>query len=731
MRTLCTRWLAVVVLAVFACSNQEIPNDPSNASGGDSGATGNGDSGATGNGGRTGNGAGGTTEGEKPQTAEGLDDLEDISMVPEPLRGLAGLGPIKARVISDSVSLHLNMIDDAKDYRVYALPNADAVSEQSDGRIAIKDVTYRCAGIRYAAAYDDDDVSVYVSYRDKSGDPINDGSSTENILGYVFSEPGDGRVPVFELGYPRRAWGYYGQAFWNTRGANYTVSVSERDELLAEGYRDDGIAFYVLEGSSAGTHHLTFAHDPYPDEDAPESILFAEGTPEYEQRMREDDSGGKSLFSVLSNQTEGSIPLYRYTIGSAGTMVHDRLAAGRAFYDYGRLGGIQPTPFLTYSGLTEETILVVEALDAGCPYRGILGPKDVTPSGGGYQRWHTPESLRALDSEQELFINGQYNADNLPKAIRRSFIKVSPTEAPTMDFFVDFSPDKPFATPTNVSDCNVPGGDCGWENYTLQNDLFTFDFITVDSEYGDRSGVGVFDGQLWVRFSDAGTLTNGKFRMMAKPRAKLAADNYLHVTMAVNTMSTGRRYPQILISDQGPRMHDNMANGKTVIVQTFNDWPVYAEVQWCERRVWEVNNQCPGINMRRIRNQGAECRDAPHHELGEMQGDDRAVTFDVYASTERVFVFLEGEPYGCTILPSGVAPEGEVTVSWGNVLYHSSADSWGYPPPLHADGDSGEVYETLRKYDQVGFNNDVAAPAWDFNRFPCQSVSDHNACSGD
>ncbi len=43
--------------------------------------------------------------------------------------------------------------------------------------------------------------------------------------------------------------------------------------------------------------------------------------------------------------------------------------------------------------------------------------------------------------------------------------------------------------------------------------------------------------------------------------------------------------------------------------------------------------------------------------LGEMAGHDRPVRFDVYVSSERIYVTLDGKPAGCAILPEDSAFE--------------------------------------------------------------------------
>jgi hypothetical protein len=110
---------------------------------------------------------------------------------------------------------------------------------------------------------------------------------------------------------------------------------------------------------------------------------------------------------------------------------------------------------------------------------------------------------------------------------------------------------------------------------------------------------------------------------------------------------------------------------------------------------------------------GAVARLAPNDEVGEHSSVDHRVLFDVFASTQRLYVFLDGQPYGCADMPSVGVPNGPVTVTWGDALYHSSVDiTFAY----HADH---MQIEQRRHFDNLGFSSGVPAPSWDEARLPC------------
>jgi hypothetical protein len=64
-------------------------------------------------------------------------------------------------------------------------------------------------------------------------------------------------------------------------------------------------------------------------------------------------------------------------------------------------------------------------------------------------------------------------------------------------------------------------------------------------------------------------------------------------------------------------------------------------------------------------------------------------------------------------------PAGPVTVTFGDVLYHSGVDVPAPPYTFH------QMYmstETRRHLDAIGFKSGVAKPDWDETRLPCTST---------
>jgi hypothetical protein len=112
----------------------------------------------------------------------------------------------------------------------------------------------------------------------------------------------------------------------------------------------------------------------------------------------------------------------------------------------------------------------------------------------------------------------------------------------------------------------------------------------------------------------------------------------------------------------------------------------------------------------------------------EHTGLDRLAAFDVYLSSARLYVFMDGTPIACRQWPASVPLQGPVTVTFGDTMYHEGAD------PDVADSPTPMPFvlehlptETKRHFDDLAFKSGVAAPAWDTVRFPCPPAAFNNS----
>jgi len=694
--------LVCAVTLLAACSS----------SGSDGKATANGGAGGAGNGGSGNSSNGGGTLMAIPTVPGQVDPNAPAGTALKPVPALVN---VKAAATGDSVSLSFDPIDGAVDYRVYELPDNANISTSADGVLTVKNAVYRCAGNRQAPAVTMDAAPQVPSGGARTlvdGQDVNGykRSLAEATLGYVWAVPGDGRVPVYALGDSdaKADVSCYFMRWNESRVKQYVTSTDDRDQLLKKGFRDDGIAFYVPAAADATTVQI------YTSTTTDARMYFPDG-PEVAKRM-----GAQPAFIALAKAADGTLPLMRvYYANMCGT-AHDELVAGQSRFNRARAQGDKvPVYGLHWSGLTKQTTLVVEALDAGCPFPGLLSSQSVAAYTSPdlkipYASWSTPMDVQAASATGELFINGQAAANSKPRPMARSFVKISPAAAPDLDWSYGFKADDtlgPFADEA----CGALDGNC-YGQYRQNSPTADAGFFAVEEK---RHAVGDLFGQLWVTFSDIEGDTNGKFRVTPSTKADMAADSFLYARMEVDTFSTGRRYPQILISDRDAPVQTHLPEGNTLVLQTFGDWPNVFELQVCDHKTWDVNDQCPRFDFYNQYAAGDTTKVkslAPVVEVGEHSGLDRATLLEIYTSTTRAYLFIDGQPHGCAILPKTGVPSGAATVTFGDVLYHSSAD-------VVFDFSGSKLHnDTIRSFDNLGFKSHVVAPPWDETRFPCTAT---------
>jgi hypothetical protein len=626
---------------------------------------------------------------------------------------LPAMTNVTASVVDDNVKIGFDPFDGARDYRVYALPSDDAISADGEGHITIENALYRCSGDRQApltildgadwysqvgsikTLVDSQDVEGYVRALD------------EAKLGYVYLSAGDGRVPVYALGDPAPDSDVDcdfmgGKSRWaESRVKRYTTSDTERNELLSQGWRADGIAFYAPASEGAGT----LAIHTKPPSDQGSRLYYVAGSAEASVR-----ASNELVFHALSDAATDAVPLYRvFYLNSCGRS-HDELVATESRFSRARFQGDQQPIFeLHWAGIEAETTLVVEALAEGCPYQGFLAPVSQAAR-DPYPEWLTLEQIRDAAPAGQVYINGQHDAANDPRPIARSFLKVTPGEKPDLDWFMGFNQTDALGTLTDIP-CE-DGGGC-WAQVRQKSDVADMSFIFVED---DRWAAAPMLGELWVTYGDVGADVNGKFRITPPDKGELGSTDFLYATMTVDAFSTGRRYPQILISDQDVPVQWKMENGFALVLQTFAGWPNVYQLEVCDHQFWDVNAQCPAFDMHHVldpNDPGNVLGLAPNDEVGEHTGLDNSARFEMYASTARVYMYLDGEPYACADLPEGVAKAGPVTVTFGDVLYHSGVDA------TFAYTAQALQISSRRHYDNLGFKSHVAEPSWDESRLPC------------
>lgn len=676
---------------------------------------------------------------------------------------LPGMSNVSVRAGDHVMTISFDPVEGARDYRVYAVPAAgDVLVDGADPTrlVGVRGATYRCAGTHEAPVVNTD--STIASYANNcelnavidssmpysrcgtdpndcyptaggTGNHFGEGGyarrPSEIQLGWVYTTPGPDRSPVYVLADASQdAYAEcFGRNYTATRNKLYTTDAARAASLRAMGWADFGIAFYVPSTASAATQSIYTTELPSTQAGVQRYYLYTDGD---ERAFR--TSHGQTVtpaFLTLASEppraadgTPTAQPLYRVLYSIAwSTFQHDELAVGRARFDdlYG-MGQHQSRQEVTFSWSGAPPAgLVLEALDQGCPFQGHIASHEADAS-SPFEAWTTIDALRARQPNGEVYLNGQFDGTT-PTPIARAFVGIESAPRPPLDFASTYeSTDPGFTEILCTSNCDAGS------LRLAQSDQFDVTFNGIEAT-GDRWSITPLAGQLWVRYSDVGADVGAQFRMTARPLATMHDDTFLYATMEVDSVSTARRYPQIVIHErtelplwQRDRAEEmGLDPGRSIVLQSFEDWPSRVTLEVCTNRGWAVNHQCPEANMRELPNG----RYAPVYDQADRASLDHMSRFEIYASTQRAYVFYDGAPYGCVDFDAGAAPSGPVRVTFGDVLYHSGADE-GIKTYL-PDGFLRHHELTLaeRHFGPVGFSSGVAEPEWDEASMPCVRVA--------
>lgn len=674
----------------------------------------------------------------------------DTTCVPE----LPTIQNVKVTTRGDTAIIEFEPIAGALDYRIYPEPDPANWLIGGSGEVGVKDGIYRCAGDRVFQDRALDDANLFDCSITGCDNARHDyvRSEAEATLGYVFLTPGADRQPVYRVANPNGGGGFR-NADWvvplysEANSADYVVDLAARDALLAQGWRDDGIAFYTSLSATKNVYRIHYA--PGADWQGDNVVFFFTDGPEHDTRAAqpaEDIAELGQRFQVLETEEPGSVALHRVTYPGS----FDVLAAGEARFDQVLHQGVRPIWSLTWPGIKADTRFIIEALDAGCPFpNGYIAAehKDADIDRTSMEPFNQPSLTldEARLSSGEVFVNGQHAPGNRPKPIARAYVDVKPEPHPEMDFLATFDEGAAWEPFTKWQDNN---------SFIFRNSQWAIDTTGCT----DNFTFGPVLGQFLLGFADGGSSCNVSITPKNVPTT-LSADKYLHVRMSTDVPSTNRRYPQILLTttplEADPPadasnvfmvpVHSRMGNfppdlvgpdkvagtaddlapegGQSIVVQPFGGYQE-TQIEFCDTRGWGVSQQCDRANVYGFHagDYQSDWKQAwtPVPVQGDVAGFDRPVQWDVYSSSERVYVFMDGKPSACAVLPAGRMPAGPVTVAYRAVLYHCGIDEAVVPE------DSGRRYErdyslchSDRKMDDFGIDLSAPAPTWDESVLPC------------
>ncbi|HEY2731958.1 MAG TPA: hypothetical protein VGK52_18580 [Polyangia bacterium] len=665
---------------------------------------------------------------------------------------------VKVTTRGDTATIEFEPIAGALDYRIYPEPAAGDWLIGASGEVGVKNGIYRCAGDRVFQAREADTANLFDCSLAGCDNARHDYVRTkeEATLGYVFLTPGTDRMPVYRVADPAGGGGFR-NADWvvplyaEANSAEYVIDPATRDMLLAKGWRDDGIVFYAPAQTTASATKTVYRikYAPGADWQGDNVVFFFTDGPEHDARAAQPAKDIGDLgprFKILATQEAGSVALHRVTYPGS----FDVLAAGDARFDQVLHQGVRPVWSLTWPGVKQKTRFIIEALDAGCPFPGgyiaaTHAAADIDRTSGMPFNQPSLTLDEARLSSGEVFVNGQHDAANRPKPVARAYVDVTPEPQPAMDFLATFDDGAPWEPFTKWKDNNA---------FIFRNSTWAID----TSGCTDNFTFGPVLGQFVLGFADGGSSCNVSMTPRKVP-TKVAADTYLHVRMASDIPSTGRRYPQILITtvplmDDPPAnagniddvpVHNRLGNfpyevagadmklgtaddvpatgGQSIVVQPFGGYQE-TQIEYCDARGWGVSQQCNRANVYGFH--AGDYQDTwkqawtPVPVQGDVAGYDRPVQWDVYTTTSRVYVFMDGKPSACAVLPAGRMPAGPVTVAYRAVIYHCGIDETVTPV------DTGHQYEhnysqchSDRHMDDFGIELAVPAPTWDETLLPC------------
>lgn len=753
--------LVVVATGTLACSSDD--------SGKGSGATPTPTAGPKGQGGTYTGGDGATVPVEpNPPGMGGPDVGTRVGQLATGPKTALPVLPMLTNVVAtqrdDSVGIDFDPVDDAVDYRVYPLPDDGDITVNADGSVTVKNAIYRCAGLRQmfdVANNKNAGPGTTPQSSDGTGVFTYDGNGyawktqvlDNPTLGYVFMTTASDRVPVYAVAGPTLE----NEVGWNeSRNKIYTTDSAQRQKLVDKGWRDDGIVFYVPSAASDATVTVYGSQN----DAAQAGKSYTQVTNSYfleadVSKHAKDSTPPAPAFQVLKAATSDTKPLMAVIYNP--TEPHVELAAGKERYNRAANQGPGPLWHLEWAGITKPVTLVVEALSSGCPFQGFLAPTHLEAP--PHQTFFTLADLQQKSPTGEVFINGQYDGPDSapmesdvhgvpqhgpspllkastmsPVAVARSFVQVEPHPhaGADWDWYEGFDVGKDFGPVTKMPRSGDLCPVSAQPNYCgrWQSPTFDFSAYNIDGDQVQVLSYGYFMGQLWEAFDDNGSDVTGKVRFTALQTANVDSDpnKFLHATMSVDVVSTDRRYPQLIISDQPAPVQEGMENpnGNTLLFQAIQGPATRIELQAIHGLVnghgWDVNNQAKNhVFVRPDTSQNAEYIIAQDPAIDHHMGQDRMTRFDVYVSSNRVYFFLDGLPSGCSRYPSGFSIGGKVTVTVGDVLYHEGAADelvcyYQKPYPfLHEH----QCTQTKRHFDDIGFKSGVPPPAWNEAIYPC------------
>jgi hypothetical protein len=414
-----------------------------------------------------------------------------------------------------------------------------------------------------------------------------------------------------------------------------------------------------------------------------------------------------------------------------------------------------------------ETRLVIEAVDQGCPFAGLLAGQhgdvnvtfeEVEQGARGVFSVFTEQEIRSKYGS--LLLNGHVAASKpgqqapyvAPKVLARTTVRIKPrgtAQSPTT-FFDDFTQD---GLPQFVQ--AMPTFDRSQQGKMFSSDKFTF------YTYGATFSQFFFArGQMHMLLADWDQDIMSSNVAYPKKPMQLSDTDYLHVTFEVASNATSRRYWWMLLCGADQAGKTMAADGKLLgnIIQTpffmDNDGRNPSVEGWnClqlfPRQGWPFSlapdNTNPESEVRVMVNKAGQLgRDSvvnvspmmwdstdtgPPSWFRQLNAqkqpskpilDDQQLLaprakFDVFIKRDRLVMYVNGEQRICNDFGAQKLTMAEGALGYGQVLYHSAAERLEFNVDYWVrTGQRYYIENTpfidVRSWDNVGYSEHVGLP---------------------
>lgn len=452
-----------------------------------------------------------------------------------------------------------------------------------------------------------------------------------------------------------------------------------------------------------------------------------------------------------------------------GTVIH---CAGYRQHNDKYSGTRELLRLVEVTDLTGPTDIVIEAIDAACPFSGHLAPEhediqvtiDEVPAADRITfSLFTAAEIRARFGS--LVLNGHGAGATLgaqgnttaPKVLARTTVRITPTGRATprtKDFFDDFDGAGGAISFVGPIDDAGRAYSKGRRFGNTKWDFFAFNDHLEKAQLSEERGL------LHVTLPDWEQDVFASVVGVPRRPAKLSSTSYLHLTFEVASNATSRRYWWVGLCGAGEAGKTFDAEGhfagKLINTPFFyqpDGYNVSVEGWNClqffprdgspfrlaptdtrsESDVRVMVNKPNAAARESVVNVSPAQYPASSAKPSWFRQQDAAGTlaapvlddqllisprtrFDAYVRRDRFVLYVNGEQRLCNDFPSSALTMAEAAVAFGQVLYHSAAERLEFSRDYNDRTGQryyleNAPYADERDWDNVGFEEDLAAPA--------------------